>query len=95
MTTTGVAYFRSNVLEFLAQDADHFRGYLVPVQLFGYKRMNLSFNLHSDGITLDWTVTDVEQRLGENQRAKCCVGQQIITADGLAGIERRLPECLP
>jgi hypothetical protein len=59
--TSGITYFRSNVLEALGQDADSFRGYIVPPLLLGYKRMNLSFELSADGITLRWSTTDVEQ----------------------------------
>lgn len=64
LTTSGIAVFRSNVLASLGADADSYRGYLIPAQLLGYQRTNISFNVNSDGSRVEWSTTDVEQLQG-------------------------------
>jgi hypothetical protein len=68
LTTSGVAYFRSNVLSSLAQNADYYRSYIIPPQLDGYKRSDIRVDIRSDGIMMTWSTTDIEQftPLGNN-----------------------------
>jgi len=71
LTTSGITYFRSNVLAAMGTTADQYRNYLVPQQLLGYQRTDVSFAISSDGLRIDWSVTDTEkiQDLGAFQNA--------------------------
>jgi hypothetical protein len=62
--TSGVAYFRSNVLNFLGNNADFYRAQLIPPAFSGYKRTHVNFSLDSNGTIVRWSTTDVEQKQG-------------------------------
>lgn len=61
MTTAGKAMFRSNVLVAINENADAFRGYIIPDPLLGYKRMLIKVGIDSSGIEMEWMTVDVEQ----------------------------------
>lgn len=64
LTTSGITYFRSNVLAQLgdAGNADYYRGYIIPQPLLGYQREAVNFALDSNGLVIRWSTTDVEQK---------------------------------
>jgi hypothetical protein len=65
LTTSGITYFRSNVLSQLAAGqnvADDYRGFIIPQPLLGYKREAVNFAIDSSGIAIRWSTTDVEQK---------------------------------
>jgi hypothetical protein len=61
LTTSGITFFRSNQLVAIQNNADAFRGYLIPPPILGYQRINVSVNLDPSGLILNWATTDVEQ----------------------------------
>jgi hypothetical protein len=61
LTTSGITFFRSNQLVAINNNADAFRGYLIPPPILGYQRINVSVNLDPSGLILNWATTDVEQ----------------------------------
>ncbi len=63
MITSGIAYFRSDILQAFRQSADVARGFLIPPQLRGFKRKNIQFMLASNGMVIEWTCYDVESFL--------------------------------
>jgi hypothetical protein len=60
MVTSGIAYFRSDVLSQFGTSPDAFRGMLIPPQLNGYKRKNIQFSLASNGSMIEFSCYDVE-----------------------------------
>jgi hypothetical protein len=61
LTTSGITYFRANVLAALATDADAYRGYIIPPPILGYQRVSTVVNISPDGLALQWTTVDLEQ----------------------------------
>jgi hypothetical protein len=64
LTTSGVAYFRTNVLVLLGNNADFYRSYLIPPSLLGYQRTNVLFAISESGNRVMWSTTDVEKKQG-------------------------------
>lgn len=62
LTTSGITYFRSSVLNSLNTNADFYRSYIIPQTFLGYKRTNVTFSLDSNGTVCRWSTTDVEQK---------------------------------
>lgn len=60
-TSTGIAYFRTDILTQNGVPADAFRGILLPPIEYGFQRMEATFSLHPTGNAIEWTCIDQER----------------------------------
>lgn len=79
LTTTGITYFRSDVLAVLGNNADFYRSAIIPPLLRGYRRKEIQYMLSSDGLKIDWATIDEEQiqdlgNYAENSQSASAVG---------------------